>query len=57
MLQVKDNLPVLVWMEVEYYIVCFETEEYTFFLIIYFYFYFFFWNNLICLPYIFTLIL
>jgi len=42
MLQVKDNLPVLVWMEVEYCIVCFETEEYTFFLIIYFYFYFFF---------------
>ena len=29
MFQVKDNLPVLAWMEVEYYIVCFETEEYT----------------------------
>ena len=36
MFQVKDNLPVLVWMEVEYYMVCFETEEYTRFFYIFF---------------------
>ena len=35
MFQVKDNLPVLVWMEVEYYMVCFETEEYTRFFLIF----------------------